>query len=177
VSLKRFDTTSGQFEQIRAPRSVPSGQYSFKNLGIDGEYRAVAEFQGETGLSAIESLNPGTNTRDIVIEGITTVEGGITSSDVTLSDTEPTPGSAVTVTVTATPESESAGFSFSHEFNQSVASISDITTKLAGSSVDPITEAASQNRVTVTLLRGDVTAGEPITIEYTITTAETDGNQ
>jgi|APHM01.1.fsa_nt_gi hypothetical protein len=108
---------------------------------------------------------------------ITTEEpvGDITSSDVTLSETEPTPGSAVTVTVTATPESGSAGVSFSHSFNQSVASTSDITTRGAGSSVDPIIEDTNTVGATVLLAADDVTAGEPVTIEYTITTAETDG--
>jgi len=98
-------------------------------------------------------------------------EGGITNSQVTLSNSEPTAGSDVTVIVTATPQSESAGFSFSHSFNQSVGSASDITTQVAGSSVDPIIEEVNADGAIVTL--GSVTAGEEITIEYTITTEDT----
>jgi hypothetical protein len=41
----------------------------------------------------------------------------ITNSDVTLSDSTPTPGSDVTVTVTATPDNGTAGFVLTHEFN------------------------------------------------------------
>ena len=42
----------------------------------------------------------------------------ISSSDVTLSDSEPTPGSDVTVTVTATPDNGTEGFQLNHAFNQ-----------------------------------------------------------
>nr|AKY04371.1 hypothetical protein [uncultured haloarchaeon] len=90
----------------------------------------------------------------------------ISSSDVTLSDSEPTPGSDVTVTVTATPDNSTAGFSFSHSFNQSVGSASGISTQVAGSTVDPVIEEVNANGATVTLGSGDVTAGEEITIEY-----------
>nr|AKY04255.1 major cell surface glycoprotein [uncultured haloarchaeon] len=99
----------------------------------------------------------------------------ISSSDVTLSDSEPTPGSDVTVTVTATPDNSTAGFSFSHSFNQSVGSASGISTQVAGSTVDPVIEEVNANGATVTLGSGDVTAGEEITIEYTITTEDAAG--
>jgi hypothetical protein len=99
----------------------------------------------------------------------------IASSDVILSDSEPTPGSAVTVTVTATPDDGTSGFSFTHEFNQSVGSASDLTVQAAGSTVNPIIGQANADGATVTLGSGDVTAGEQITIEYTITTEGTDG--
>jgi hypothetical protein len=101
--------------------------------------------------------------------------GGITSSDVTLSDSTPSPGSNVTVTVTATPENGNVGFNFNHLFNQSVATASAPTAQIGGVSVDPVVSAASQNGSRVTLGADDVTAGEQVTIEYTITTAETAG--
>ena len=99
----------------------------------------------------------------------------VTSSNVTLSDSTPAPGSDVTVTVTATPNNSTAGFSFTHEFNQSVGSASSLTTQVAGSTVDPIISSTKQDGVTLTLGSGDVTAGEQITIEYTITTEDTTG--
>ena len=99
----------------------------------------------------------------------------VTSSNVTLSDSTPAPGSDVTVTVTATPNNSTAGFSFTHEFNQSVGSASSLTTQVAGSTVDPIISSTKQDGVTLTLGSGDVTAGEQITIEYTITAEDMTG--
>jgi hypothetical protein len=153
--------------------TIDQGQYNFENLETGDQYRVTATFQGESGSATIESLSPGTNTRDIVIADITV--GGITSSDVTLSDSTPSPGSNVTVTVTATPENGNVGFNFNHLFNQSVATASAPTAQIGGISVDPIASSAGQNAATVTLGADDVTAGEQITIEYTITTAETAG--
>jgi hypothetical protein len=172
VSLER-QTSTGGFEQIRTPRQVSDGQYTFEGLATGEGYRVVAEFQGESGSATVAELRPGTNTRDIVIEDITV--GGITSSDVALSDSTPSLGSNVTVTVTATPENGNLGFNFEHLFNQSVATASAPTAQIGGISVDPIASSAGQNSATVTLGADDVTAGEQITIEYTITTAETAG--
>jgi hypothetical protein len=95
--------------------------------------------------------------------------GGITNSDVTLSNTEPQPRSPVTVTVTATPTTADAGFSFTHAFNQSVESASVTSSSLT----DTIISEANQNGVTVTAAAGSFTPGEAVTIEYTITTAGT----
>jgi hypothetical protein len=98
-----------------------------------------------------------------------TTAGGITNSDVTLSNPEPTPGSNVTVTVTATPTTADAGFSFTHTFNQSVESASITSSSLT----DTIVSQATQDGVTVTAAAGSFTPGETVTIEYTITTAGT----
>jgi hypothetical protein len=68
VSLDRLNTTSGEFVQIRAPRSAPSGQYNFDNLEPGEDYRVRATFRSQTGFTTITDLNPGTNTRDIVID-------------------------------------------------------------------------------------------------------------
>ncbi len=95
----------------------------------------------------------------------------VTDSNVTLSDTEPTPGSDITVTATATPDNGSAGFTFTHSFNQSVGSVSVDSVSVD----DTIIEQANQDGVTVTIGSDIVTAGEQITIEYTITTEDTDG--
>jgi hypothetical protein len=77
----------------------------------------------------------------------------------------------VTVTVTATPTTADAGFSFSQTFNQSVESISGISTSLT----DTIIAATNPNGVTVTAGSGSFTPGETVTIEYTITPADTTG--
>lgn len=95
----------------------------------------------------------------------------ITSSSVTLSDSDPTPGSEVEVTVTATPNNQTVGFSFTHRFNQSVANASIDSTSLDST----IISTANQDGATVTASSGSVTAGEQITIEYTILTEEEDG--
>ena len=95
----------------------------------------------------------------------------ISSSDVTLSDSEPTPGSDVTVTVTATPDNGTAGFSFTHEFNQSVGSASIDSTSLDNT----VISRANQDGATVSASNESFTAGEQVTITYTITTEDAAG--
>ncbi len=105
----------------------------------------------------------------IVCGGIGSAE--IVSSNVTLSDSEPPPGSNVTVTMTTTPDNGSVGLSFAHSFNQSVESASIDSTSLT----DTVIQATSQNGVTVRAGPGSFTPGETVTIEYTVVTAETAG--
>ncbi len=84
VSLERR-TTTGNFEQIRAVKEVSDGQYTFEDLATGEKYRVSATFQEETGSATIESLTPGTNTRDVVIPEVTLTE----PSNFEISDLEP----------------------------------------------------------------------------------------
>jgi surface glycoprotein (TIGR04207 family) len=70
VSLEEFNTTSGEFEEIRPPTSAPDGQYNFEDLETGEQYRVNAEFQNETGFATVDNLRPGTNTRDVVVQEI-----------------------------------------------------------------------------------------------------------
>jgi hypothetical protein len=97
VSLERR-TTTGDFEQIRASRQVSDGQYTFEALATGEEYRVNAAFQGETGSATIESLSPGTNTRDVVIPEVTLAEETPPDVTQTVSSSEVAPGEEVSVT-------------------------------------------------------------------------------
>nr|AKY04364.1 hypothetical protein [uncultured haloarchaeon] len=54
-------------------RTIDQGQYNFENLETGESYRVIAEFQNESGVNksgfaTVDSLQPGTNTRDIVVQ-------------------------------------------------------------------------------------------------------------
>jgi len=98
------------------------------------------------------------------------------SENVNLSDSEPTPGSDVTVTVTATPDNGTAGFAFQHEFNQSVANVSERTVFVGNSEIaNPGVDVGDSTGVSVNLESDDFESGDQISIEYTITTDDTVG--
>ena len=111
----------------------------------------------------------------IAFGGIGSAE--IASSDVTLNNSAPPPGSEVNVTVTATPDS-TFGTVITQSFNQTVAFASGLTVQVGGSTVAPQELSAhSINRsgITVAIPNDEVSEDEQIKVTYTITTANTTG--
>nr|AKY04232.1 major cell surface glycoprotein [uncultured haloarchaeon] len=108
----------------------------------------------------------------------------ISSSDITLSDSEPTPGSDVTVTVTATPDNGTEGFQLNNEHIPSAGSIvnsdGDViefvpTVQVNGAEAQTSQNVANQNGVQVIIPSSQFDAGDQITIEYTIATEDAAG--
>jgi surface glycoprotein (TIGR04207 family) len=68
VTIERLNESNNEFEQIRDVRvTSASGQYVFEDLETGEEYRVNGEFEGDTGFATRADLQPGTNTRDVVI--------------------------------------------------------------------------------------------------------------
>ncbi|XGI82707.1 surface glycoprotein [Halorutilales archaeon Cl-col2-1] len=87
VTLDMLNTTSGEYENVLGPRPVSEGnsQYTFPNetehaIRTGMQYRVTAEYQDETGFAVIDDLEPGTNTRDVVLEDVE-VDNGVLSEN------------------------------------------------------------------------------------------------
>jgi hypothetical protein len=174
VSLER-QTTTGGFEQIRAPRQVSDGQYTFEGLATGEEYRVIAGFQGETGSATIESLSPGTNTRDVVIPEVTLAEETPPDVTQTVSSSEVAPGENVSVT-TRISNLNGRDFDGNITYSPPVQSVKANATTTNGAVVDEFPLVENENTGSIGF--GGFTDVEPrdiIIINQVATVSETAG--
>jgi hypothetical protein len=111
VFLDKFNTTSNSFEQIRDAQTISAdANYVFADLETGETYRVRGEFEDDTGFATIQSLNPGTNTRDVVIEGLVLEQAELQlDSIVPASNVTAAPGETVTVNATLTNTGQLSG--------------------------------------------------------------------
>jgi hypothetical protein len=168
VSLERR-TTTGDFEQIRASRQVSDGQYTFEALATGEKYRVNAAFQGETGSATIESLSPGTNTRDVVIPEVTLAEETPPDVTQTVSSSEVAPGEEVSAT-TRFSDLNNGEFNATITYTPPIQSVTGTVT--ANGSVLSENTVESTDSVGITAFTG---SGGNLTFNQNITVSETAG--
>ena len=168
VSLERR-TTTGDFEQIRASRQVSDGQYTFEALATGEKYRVNAAFQGETGSATIESLTPGTNTRDVVIPEVTLAEEIPPDVTQTVSSSEVAPGEEVSAT-TRFSDLNNGEFNATITYTPLIQSVTGTVT--ANGSVLSENTIESTDSVGITAFTG---SGGNLTFNQNITVSETAG--